>query len=256
MSGTRASGKAPLGLAAVISVAAGVVVWSVAASAAGPLLLPQPTEVLRALVANRMSLGAALWETSVAAVGGLAVAATLGVLAAAAAWWNRGLQQALAPWTVLVQVVPIVAIAPLLVVWLGYGRGVSMCTASIAAFYPVFSSASSGLRAPGVELVDLFRLLGASRLRELVQLRAWAALPALFAGLRTAAGLSVIGAIVGEFVGSNGSPPSLGYTVLFASRSAHPDEAFAAILLAAFLALTLGTALGWLERRTIGRWYG
>jgi NitT/TauT family transport system permease protein len=244
------------GVGVGVSVVAGLGAWSLLAAWAGPLLLPRPTDVLAALAADPERLGRALAETGLAAFGGLGIAALAGVLAAAAGWWSRVLRQALTPWTVLVQVVPIVAIAPLLVVWLGYGLGVALCTASIAAFYPVYAAAQSGLRAPSADLVDLFRLIGASRLQELVQLRAWAALPSLFAGFRTAAGLAVIGAIVGEFVGSNGVPPTLGYTVLVASRSARPDQAFAAIFLAAALALGLGLAIGALERRVIGRWYG
>lgn len=250
MKGTR-----PLVLA-LVSIGVGLLGWALVARLAGPLLLPEPGEVLASLVRDRARLGTALRETAIAAAGGLLVAALLGCLAAAASWWSGLLRHVLQPWTVLLQVVPIVAIAPLLVVWLGYGRGVALCTAAIASFYPVFAAAGAGLRAPSPDLVDLFRLTGASRLRELLQLRAWAALPTLFSGLRTAAGLAVIGAIVGEFVGSNGSPPSLGYTVLFASRSARPDQAFAAILLAALLALGLGAAVGWLDRRVTGRWHG
>jgi NitT/TauT family transport system permease protein len=163
---------------------------------------------------------------------------------------------ALVPYTVLLQIVPIVAIAPMLVIWLGYGTRVAATTAAIAAFYPVYSAATTGLRAPSQELVDLLRLYGASRPQELWLLRLPAALPSLFAGLRTAAGLAVIGAIVGEFVGSNGAPPTLGWLVMFSARSARTDLCFAAIACAAAIALTLHGALRLAERRAIGRWYG
>ena len=124
-----------------------------------------------------------------------------------------------------------------------------MCSSDLAA-------TRTGLVAPGQELVDLLRLYGASRVRELWLLRLPAALPAAFAGLRTAAGLAVIGAIVGEFVGSNGSPPTLGWLVVYAARSARMDLCFAAIVVAAALALTLHGALRLVEERAIGRWYG
>ncbi|GDX80074.1 ABC transporter permease [Deltaproteobacteria bacterium] len=238
------------------SLAGGVLLWALVAHRAGPLLLPTPGAVLLALWDERLKLERAALETGIAALGGLAVASVFGVLAAAAAWWSRALRLAVLPYTVLVQIVPIVAIAPMLVVWLGYGRGVALSTAAIASFYPIYSAAQTGLVAPSTDLVDLYRLLGASRLQELLGLRAWAALPALFSGLRTAGGLAVIGAIVGEFIGSNGSPPTLGYTVLFASRSARSEVAFAAILVAGALALAIGAVTGWLERRWIGRWYG
>lgn len=238
------------------SLAGGVLLWALLAERAGPLLLPTPAAVLVALVDEREKLSRAAWETGVAALAGLAVASALGLLAAGAAWWSRALRLVVLPYTVLVQIVPIVAIAPMLVVWLGYGRGVALTTAAIASFYPVYSAAQTGLLAPSPDLIDLYRLLGASRLQELLGLRAWAALPAFFSGLRTAGGLAVIGAIVGEFIGSNGAPPTLGYTVLFASRSARSEVAFAAILVAGALALAIGAAVGWLERRWIGRWYG
>lgn len=238
------------------SLGGGVALWAILADQAGPLLLPSPVAVCGALWVERLKLARAAWETGVAALAGLGVASAVGVLAAAAAWWSRALRFALLPYTLLVQIVPIVAIAPMLVVWLGYGRGVALTTAAIASFYPVYSAAQTGLLAPSADLVDLYRLLGASRLRELLGLRAWAALPALFSGLRTAGGLAVIGAIVGEFIGSNGAPPTLGYTVLFASRSARSEVAFAAILVAGALALGIDAAVGWLERRWIGRWYG
>jgi NitT/TauT family transport system permease protein len=243
-------------LGAAASAAGGLLGWAAVAHVAGPLLLPGPTAVAAAFAADAGMLTRAAGETGLAACGGLVMAAVAGVLTAAAAWWSRALRLALRPYVVLIQVVPIVAIAPMLLVWLGYGRGVSLTTAAIAAFFPVYSATTTGLVAPGADLVDLYRLYGATRARELFGLRVWAALPAFFSGLRTAGGLAVIGAIVGEFVGSNGSPPTLGYTVLFASRSAHGDRAFAAIFVAGALALSLGALIGAAERRLIGRWYG
>ncbi len=241
---------------ALVSVGVGVAGWWLVADRAGPLLLPRPDAVALALWSERTRLASALYQTGVASLAGLVSAAALGVFAAAVSWFSPTARLSLRPWTVLVQVVPIVAIAPMLVVWLGYGRGVATVTAAIAAFYPVYSAAETGLAAPARDLVDLFRLYGASRWQELFRLRAWAALPALFSGLRTAAGLAVIGAIVGEFIGSNNAPPTLGYTVLFASRGARADLAFAAVIAAGGLALALGAGIVWLERRLIGRWYG
>lgn len=241
---------------AVLGVAVGLAGWTALAAAAGPLLLASPWSVALALVDERARLAQATLQTALAGVGGLVVAAVLGVAAAVASWASRALREALAPYTVAMQVVPIIAIAPLLVVWLGYGREVALCTSVLAAFYPVFSAATTGLVAPSQELVDLFRLYGASRAQELVGLRLVAALPSLSAGLRSAAGLAVIGAIVGEFVGSNGAPPTLGWLVVFAARSARPDLCFAAIVCAAALALSLHAGLRLAERRAIGWWYG
>jgi NitT/TauT family transport system permease protein len=249
----------PSGRRALVVVGAsafGLVLWWWAARRAGPLLLPEPPAVVSALWRERARLGAALLETGTSALGALVLATAAGLGAAVAGWWSRALAAALVPYTVLVQVVPIVAIAPMLVVWLGYGSAVALCTGAIAAFFPVYSSAITGLASPAQDWVDLFRLHGATRGQELLRLRLPAALPALFSGLRSAGGLAVIGAIVGEFVGSNGSPPTIGQLVVYAAGSANMDLCFAAVTVAALLALSVRLLLGWLERRTIGHWFG
>ena len=243
-------------MVAASALAAGFVGWWLVARAAGPLLLPTPMDVATALVESRAKLGEAMLQTGLAALVGLGAAAFFGVLAAVGGFASRGLRAALIPYTVFLQVVPIVAIAPLLVVWLGYGRSVAIVTAAVAAFYPVFSAATTGLVSASQDWVDLFRLYGASRWRELYSLRLVAALPSLFAGLRTSGGLAVIGAIVGEFVGSNGSPPTLGYLVVFSARSAELGLCFAAVAASGALALVFLAVLAAAERRVVGRWFG
>lgn len=247
--------RAGQGITAVAALS-GLVAWHLAARFAGPLLLPTPLAVVAALGTHAERLATATAQTALGTLGGLGLALLLGIGAAVVAWASPALGRALLPYTVLVQVVPIVAIAPLLVVWLGYGLPVAVTTSFIASFYPVWSAASTGLVAPAPELVDLLRLYRAPRWRELVDLRLVAALPALFSGVRTAAGLAVIGAIVGEFVGSNGVPPALGQVVVYEARSARIDVAFAAITCAAGLALGLHALVRVAEVRAIGRWYG
>lgn len=240
----------------VAGLALGLAAWQLLAARVGPLLLPSPLSVLLALWTERALLVGATLQTAEGALAGLGVAVAAGVLVAVASWASGALRAALAPWAVLVQVVPIVAVAPLLIVWVGYGFPVAAITAAIASFYPVFSAASTGLVAPQAEWVELLRLYRASRWRELWDLRVPAALPAFFSGLRSAAGLAVIGGIVGEFVGSNGDPPTLGSLVVQAQRSAALDLGFAAIGMASGLALCLHGLVRLAERRLIGRWYG
>lgn len=243
-------------LAVPTSLFLGLLLWIVVAWRMGPLLLPQPDAVIVAAWGERARLGHATVQTALAALLGLGAATFGGVLAAVLTWRSRLLQRALTPYTVLIQVIPIVAIAPLLVVWFGYGRTVAATTAGIAAFYPVFAAAGTGLVAPGPELVDLLRLYGAGPWAELRLLRFPAALPSLLSGLRSAAGLAVIGAIVGEFVGSNGSPPTLGWLVVYSARAAETALCFAAIGAASLLALAFHLVLRFTEARAIGRWYG
>lgn len=246
----------PRSLGGVVGLGLGLGAWQLVAGRVGPLLLPSPLSVLVALWTERGLLAGAALQTAEGALAGLAAAVMAGVIVAVASWASAGLRAALAPWAVFVQVVPIVAVAPLLIVWVGYGFPVAAITAAIASFYPVYSAASTGLVAPQAEWVELMRLYRASRWRELLDLRVPAALPAFFSGLRSAAGLAVIGGIVGEFVGSNGDPPTLGSLVVQAQRSAALDLGFAAIGMASALALLLHAAVRWAERRLIGRWYG
>lgn len=239
-----------LGAAAVITL------WSAAAMRLPAALLPSPWEVSTAAWRARDTLAVATWTTGLCAVAGLVIAALSGLLGGVLFLRSRALEAAFYPYALLVQTLPIVAVAPLLVVWLGYGRPVAVAAAAIASFFPVLTAAHMGLRAAAPAEIELLRLYGAGWFQTLWKLRFPAALPFLFAGLRTAGGLAVIGAIVGEFVGSNGQPPSLGYLVLRAARTAETGLSFAAIGCATALSLALFGLVRALEHRAIGRWYG
>lgn len=244
-------------LITLLSFALGLAIWAAVAERVGPLLLASPLEVGKVFLGeNGPRLAEATLHTLKSALLGLLVATSIGIGTAVLGWRSALARQAMAPYLSLIQVIPIVAIAPLLLVWLGYGSTVALVTAGIASFYPVYAATATGLLAPSVEQVDLLRLYGAGRAQELWYLRLPAALPALFSGLRTAAGLSVIGTIVGEFVASNGLPPTLGFLVISGARAARTDLSFAAVVCAGALAMAFSALLGLLERRLIGRWYG
>jgi len=120
-------------------------VWTLAAKAAGPLLLPSPTAVLGSLWQDQSRLFVAAQQTTLAALAGLGIAALVGLATATASFSSRTVGALLSPWLLALQVVPIVAIAPLLVVWLGYGLPVAMTTAFIASVFPVHAAGRSGL---------------------------------------------------------------------------------------------------------------
>ena len=221
-----------------------------------PVLLPSPWSVLLACWETRAALLEATAVTGACSLAGLLMAVALGLVGALGFQLSRPLELALTPYALLVQTLPIVAVAPLLVVWLGYGPPVAVASAAIVAFFPVLTSASLGLGAASRTELELFGVLGASRVQILLKLRLPGALPYLFGGLRTAGGLAVIGAIVGEFVGSTGSPRSLGYLVQTAARSARTDRSFAAIGAAALLALAFFAVVRLLEHLAVGRWHG
>ena len=239
-----------------VLVALGILgIWGLLSTRYPPVLLPSPAEVAQELVGPHNRLWAAAWTTFFSSALGLLLALGVGLGGALAFQRFQWLEWGLYPFALAMQTVPIVIIAPLLVVWLGYGVPVAVATAALLAFFPILTGANLGLRSVPQEQLELFQLHGASRSKELLLLRLPTALPFLFSGLRTAAGVSVIGAVVGEFVGSFGDPPSLGALAMAALRGARTEASFAAIGVATFLALGLFAAVRWAERRMIGTWH-
>lgn len=250
------SGRRARSMALPAAVALGVLVaWAGLASRLPEVLLPGPISVAHAVVDKWALLGRSGLSTAGSAGLGLLIGSAVGLGLGVGFLWSRALELAVYPYALLLQTLPVVAVAPLLVVWLGYGAPVAVASAALVSFFPMLTAAHVGLLGVDPEQVELFRLYGASRLQELRWLRAPSALPAVFAGLRTAAGLSVIGAIVGEFVGSNGEPPSLGYLVLRSARSADTALTFAAVIAAACLAGVVYWAARAAEARLIGPWH-
>jgi NitT/TauT family transport system permease protein len=219
-------------------------------------LVPPPSAVLLAGIAHAGDLSRAALVTGRAALAGFVLSAILGVLAAVVLASSRPLERALYPYTVFLQTVPIVAIAPLLVLWFGPGLRAVAVSALIVSVFPVIANTLAGLRSVDPALRDLFRLYGAGRIATLVKLSLPAALPSIVTGLRVAGGLAVIGAIVGEFVaGFSEDAAGLGITVLAAYRQLRTDLLFAAVLSASLLGLAIFGAvnlMGWLLLR---RWH-
>lgn len=220
-------------------------------SGVSPLLLPAPSAVANAALRHADTLWPALATTARAVLAGLALSAVVGVAAAIALASSRLVERAFYPYAIFFQVVPIVAIAPLLVIWFGYGIRAVIAAAFIVSVFPVIANTLAGLLSVDPALRDLFRLYGASGWARLWKLSLPWALPNLLTGLRVAAGLAVIGAIVGEFVGGGG----LGVVVLEAMRQQRTDLVFAAVLHAAALGLALFAAVNLASRLSLRRWH-
>lgn len=216
-----------------------------------PLLLPAPSAVALAAWLQSEILWPALASTTGAVLAGLSISAIAGVGAAVALSTSRWVERALYPYAIFFQIVPIVAIAPLLVIWFGYGQRAVIAAAFIVSVFPVIANTLAGLLSVDPDLRDLFRLYGAGRLARLLKLELPWAFPDLLTGLRVAAGLAVIGAIVGEFVGGGG----LGVVVLEAMRQQRTDLVFAAILHASLLGLVLFAAVNGASRLLLRRWH-
>jgi NitT/TauT family transport system permease protein len=219
-------------------------------------LLPPPSAVLGALGRHATTLAMAAKVSATAALTGFVLSALLGILVAVALSTSRTLERALYPYTVFLQTVPIVAIAPLLVLWFGPGLRAVAVSALIVSVFPVIANTLAGLRSVDPALRDLFRLYGAGRLATLWKLELPSAVPQIVTGLRVAAGLSVIGAIVGEFVaGFAEGAAGLGITVLAAYRQLQTDLLFAAVFAAALLGLLLFAAVNLLGTLMLRRWH-
>jgi NitT/TauT family transport system permease protein len=216
-----------------------------------PLILPPPSAVWTAATVQAGTLLPALAATAQAVLVGLALASTFGIVAAVALASSPWVQRAFYPYAIFFQVVPIVAIAPLLVIWFGYGFRAVVAAAFVVSVFPVIANTLAGLLSVDPALRDLFRLHRASRAATLWKLRLPWALPYLLTGLRIAAGLAVIGAIVGEFVGGGG----LGVVILGAMRQQRTDLVFAAVGYASALGLVLFAAVGLASRFALRHWH-
>ena len=220
-------------------------------------IVPGPIAIAAAFADGYASLLASLVSTLAVTFIALVVSCVLGVGMAMAMALSRWARAAIQPWAVVLQVTPVVAIAPLIIVWVGDPFASLVVCASIVAFFPVFSNTEAGLSAVPPELLDLFRLNGAGRWATLRLLRLPAALPFFLAGLRISGGLALVGAVVAEFVaGSGGFASGLAYRILEAGYRLQIARMFAALVLlsAAGIAInvTLGQFSGWVLRRRGG----
>ena len=219
-------------------------------------LVPRPSQVLRTLTDERGYLGSALWTTTKAALVGFALSVVFGVAIAIVLGSSVWVRRAFSPYTVVFQTVPIIAIAPMLSIWLEPGMKAVAACAFIVSVFPVIANTLAGLVATDPALVDLFRLYGAGRTSTLWKLRVPAALPNVFTGLRVAAGLTVIGTVVAEFlVGELGEEQGLGVVIVSASHNGHSDRVFAGVLLASALGLAMFGAVNLVGRMVLANWY-
>ena len=221
-------------------------------------VLPQPTEIAAALSADGPGLVLAAWSTLAMALVALATAIVIAWPLALAVVLSPTLERAVRPLAVTLQVTPVVAIAPLVVIWAGLdhpGRAI-VALAAVVAFFPLFSGALTGLKSTDPDLDRLFNLYGATRLQRLVRLRAPSATPFLLEGLKVATGLAIIGAVVAEFVAGSGGAQGLAWRILEAEHELKTAEMFAALLVLAVLGAGLHALVGGLERAILARWRG
>lgn len=199
-------------------------------------LLPAPSEIAKELVESFSLHMEHAWITLQEIVIGFLLAALLGSTLAAAISWSRIIERSLYPIVIASQTIPIITLAPLLLVWVGPQMTSKVIVVVLISFFPVVVSLVDGLRSADAEMANMMRTLGASRVQLLLKLRLPAALPYLFSGLKVAAVTSVIGAVVGEWVGGSGG---LGWLMKVSGPQFKTDRVFAAIFVLSVAAVLM-----------------
>lgn len=220
-------------------------------------VLPPPSAIWAALVADAPVLGASLWLTLTVTLQAFALAVVSGMALAVLFSQSRTVAAALYPYAVALQVTPVVAIAPLVVIWVGYERVdiALLILAWLVAFFPILSNTTLGLTSVDPNLRDLFRLYGASRWQVLWRLQLPAALPYLLAGMKVSGGLALIGAVVAEFVAGSGTASGLAWRIVESGHRLNIPRMFAALLLLSLTGIAIFAVLAWVQRMLLRRWH-
>jgi len=242
----RYAPPAALVLAVLVLWQIATVIWQIQ-----PWLLPAPAAIARAGWEARAILAPHIWQTAQETLWGFAVALAVGLTLGVIIDRSTVARDALYPILVVSQTIPTIAIAPLLVIWFGYGIWPKIIVVGLICFFPIVVSTADGLRAADPEMVALLRTMGASRRDQFTKVRLPAALPAVFSGIKIAITYSVVGAILGEWVGAS---RGLGVFMLRATNSFRTDWVFASIAITAVLSIALFTVVAAIERLSLP-WY-
>ena len=221
-----------------------------------PYILPGPRLVAETLWRDGPSLLGSLLVTLRITLAALAAAIIVGGLLAILFAQSRVLELSLSPYAVILQVTPVVAIAPLIIIWVNDVFLSLLVCAWIVAFFPIVANTTLGLNSADRNLVDLFRLYGASRWQLLRYLRLPSALPYFLAGVRISGGLALIGAVVAEFVaGTGGTETGLASRILEAGYRLEIARLFAALLLLSLTGIAIFALLSWVSRLLLAHWH-
>ncbi len=215
-------------------------------------ILPAPSAVFYSLKADYQEYLNAGQQTLGAAMLGLVFAGIFGIFVSLLLSSSDWIERALYPYATFFQTVPIVSIAPLLVIWFGFGLKTVVISSFIVSLFPVIANTLAGLKFVDPALVDLFRLYGGSKKDLLLKLRLPNAVPHIFTGLKISAGLAMIGAVIGEFIAGGG----LGGIIDASRTQQRLDKVFAAVLLTSFSGLLLVYLLNLISKQLLKKWSG
>ena len=222
-----------------------------------PYVLPAPSAIGAAFADNFSSLMTSLWTTLQVTLEAFVLAVAGGVALAILFSQSKAVENALYPYAVVLQVTPVVAIAPLILIWVGFERInlALVIIAFIVAFFPILSNTTLGLRSTDRNLIDLCRLYGASRWQILAKVQMPSALPYLLGAMKISGGLALIGAVVAEFVAGSGTASGLAWRIVEAGNRLEIAKMFAALGLLAALGIAIFSILTLVEWALLHRWH-
>ena len=219
-------------------------------------LLPPPTEIVAAWVARGNELLVALTSTFLSALLGFGLSIVIGMAVALLMSQSKLLERSIYPYAIMLQTIPIVAIAPLIVIWVGAGMPAVVIIAFLISLFPIITNTAAGLTSTDHNLVSMFELYNASWWQRMVKLKLPFALPYIMTGLRISSGLAVIGAIVGEFIaGIGGLRGGLGYVIVSAANRLEMPYLFAAALTSSLLGIIIFIAVSLVSARFLRHWH-
>ena len=218
--------------------------WLARAGIVPSFLMPAPSQVIQCVLDDPNSFKKAFLETSGASMLGLSISMIVGLISALILSYSKNIREMFYPYALFFQTVPIIAIAPILVIWLGYGMPTVIASSFIVSVFPIIANSVLGLLSTDPQLLGLFKMMDASPVQVLFKLRLPFAIPQILGGFQIAGGLAVIGAIVGEFISGSG----LGGLVDAARNQQRVDRVFAAVLLAAILGIAFFSFVSFLNR--------
>lgn len=235
-----------------------LVLWEVVVRATGvpSFVLPAPSDIARALIDNWSSFAGALWITLSISLAALSLAVVIGLVLAILFTQSKWMELALFPYAVVLQVTPVVSIAPLIIIWANNVIVSLLVCAWLVAFFPILSNTTLGLNSADHNLVNLFQLYRASRWQTLRYLRLPSAAPYFLASVRISGGLSLIGAVVAEFVaGTGGTKSGLASRILEAGYQLQIPRMFAALFLVSMCGVVIFVCLSLVSHLALRRWH-
>ena len=225
--------------------------WVVAANDIPHWKLPSPHSIAEELWSSRSLLLRHTWVTLEEVLIGFSIALASGVLLAGLIHQSRTLERVIYPSVIASQTIPIIVIAPLLLIWLGYGMQHKVIVVALISFFPIVVNSVDGLKSADPDMIRLLRTLGASRWQVFTKVQVPNSLPFLFSGIKIAVTVSVIGAVIGEWVGSS---EGLGYLAIRSKSQFLSERVYATVVLLSFMGIALFLIAGVLERLFLP-WY-